>query len=197
MTVWETLPMSAQPLDLSRTWTEAEYLALGELDIRTELVDWKIQVSPSPSLPHQNISRYLANFLEPAARAAGLAVFEAVDTRIGPGTIVCPDVVIGKLRWGKGVNDAADVILVAEVTSPSNAAWDRRGKMRRYAAAKIPWYLLVEPEPPELLSVRLRLHRLAGARYVEHAVARAGHVLRSDEPFPIAIETDRLIRPLP
>ncbi|HEX5205315.1 Uma2 family endonuclease [Paractinoplanes rhizophilus] len=188
--------MREQPLDLSRTWTEAEYLALGALNIRTELVDWKIQVSPSPSNAHQGISRYLANFLEPAARAAGLTIFEAVDTRIGPGTIVCPDVVAGKLRWGKGVNDAADVILVAEVTSPSNAAWDRRGKMRRYAAARIPWYLLAEPELPELLSVTLRLHRLEGARYVEHAVARPGAVLRSDEPFPIAIDTGQLIGPL-
>ena len=197
MTIWETLPMSEQPLDLSRTWTEAEYLALGELDIRTELVDWKIQVSPSPSLAHQNISRYLANFLEPATHAAGLTLVEAVDTRIGPGTIVCPDVVVGKLRWQPGITDAADAILVAEVTSPSNAAWDRRGKMRRYAAARIPWYLVVEPERPELRAVTLHLHRLDGGRYVEHAVARPGQVLRSDEPFPIAIDTDRLIRPLP
>jgi Uma2 family endonuclease len=188
--------MSDQPLDLSRTWTEAEYLALGELDIRTELVDWKIQVSPSPSLPHQNISRYLANFLEPAAFAAGFSLCEAVDTRIAPGTIVCPDVVVGKLRWEIGINDAADVVLVAEVTSPSNAAWDRGGKKRRYATAQIPWYLLVEPDLPELLSVTLRLHRLESGRYVEHAIARPGEVLRSDEPFPIAIDTKRLIRPL-
>lgn len=195
MTVWETLPMSEQPLDLSRTWAEDEYLALGELDIRTELVDWKIQVSPSPSNPHQGISRYLANFLEPAALAAGLTVFEAVDTRIGPGTIVCPDVVVGKLSWQKGINDAADVVLVAEVTSPSNARWDRVQKRQRYAKARIPWYLLVEPEQPELRSATLRLYRRDGVRYLEHAVAGPGQALRSDEPFPIAIDTDRLIRP--
>jgi len=197
MTLWDTRPMSDQPLDLSRTWTEAEYLALGELDIRTELVDGKIQVTPSPSNPHQGISRYLANFLEPAAFAAGLTLFDAVDVRIGARTIACPDVVVGKLRWEKGVNDAADVVLIAEVTSPSNAAWDRVGKKRRYAAAQIPWYLLVEPDRPELLSVTLLLYRLEDGRYVEHAVARPGEILRSDEPFPIAIDPNRLIRPLP
>ena len=37
--------MSRQPLDLSRTWTDAEYLTLGETDVRTELVDGKIVVS--------------------------------------------------------------------------------------------------------------------------------------------------------
>ncbi|WP_433291610.1 Uma2 family endonuclease [Actinoplanes sp. CA-030573] len=189
--------MSEQSLDLSRSWTEAEYLALGELDVRTELVDGKIQVSPSPSRPHQGISRHLANLLEPAAFAAGLTLFEAVDVRIGPGTIVCPDVLVEKLSWASGVAEAADVTLVAEVTSPSNARWDREEKKERYAAAGIPWHLLVEPERRELRSVTLRLHRLDGARYVEHAVAGPGRTLRSDDPFPIAIRTDRLVRPLP
>jgi Uma2 family endonuclease len=185
------------PLDRSGRWTEDDYLALGELDIRTELVDWKIKVSPSPSNLHQSISRYLANLLEPAPLAAGLTVLEAVDTRIGPGTIVCPDVVVGKLHWGKGINQAADVVLVAEITSPSNSRWDRVHKKQRYAKARIPWYLLVEPDQPELLSVSMRLFRRDGARYVEHAVARPGQILTADEPFPIAIDPERLIRPLP
>lgn len=139
----------------------------------------------------------LSRHLEPAAFSAGLTLFEAVDVRIGAATIVCPDIAVGKLRWEKCVNDAADVILVAEVTSPGNARWDRGQKMDRYAAARIPWHLLVEPEPRELRSVTLRLHRLDGGRYVQHAVAGPGRTLRSDDPFPIAVPTDRLARPLP
>jgi Uma2 family endonuclease len=195
MTLWDTRPMSDQPLDLSRKWTEDEYLALGELDIRTELVDGKILVSPSPSNPHQNISRYLANALESVAWTVGLMVCEGVDTRIGPGTILCPDVVVGKLRWEKGINDAADVVLVAEVTSPSNANWDRSGKMERYAAARIPWYLLAEPGKTDLRAVSLRLLRLDGTRYRTHAFAVPDEVLTSDEPFPISIHARKLIRP--
>src|SRR3954452_2019703 len=105
---------------------------------------------------------YLANLLEPAPLAAGLTVLEAVDTRIGPGTIVCPDVVVGKLHWGKGINQAADVVLVAEITSPSNSRWDRVHKKQRYARARIPWYRLFEPDQPELLSVSMRLFRRDG-----------------------------------
>ena len=61
---------------------------------------------------------------------------------------------------------------------------------------RIAWYLLVEPEQSELRSATLRLYRRDGARYLEHAVAGPGQALRSDEPFPIAIDTDRLIRAL-
>ena len=195
MTLWDTRPMSDQPLDLSRTWTEAEYLALGELDIRTELVDGKILVSPSPSFPHQNISRYLANALEPAAWTFGLVLAEAVDLRIADRTIVCPDVIIGKFTWERGAKDAADAVLVVEVTSPSNANWDRSGKMERYAAARIPWYLLAEPDKKDLRAVTLRLLRLDGTHYRTHALAGPDEVLTSDEPFPISIHARKLIRP--
>jgi len=61
--------MSDQQLDLSRTWTEDEYLALGELDIRTELIDGQIVVSPTPNRAHQTIAVCLLAALKPAARA--------------------------------------------------------------------------------------------------------------------------------
>jgi Uma2 family endonuclease len=189
--------MTDQPLDLSRTWTEDEYLALGELDIRTELIDWKIAVSPTPNRPHQGIAYYLMTSLEPVAWAAGLSSFLDSDVRLHPGTIVAPDIVIGKLNWKPGVADAADVILVAEVTSPSNQSVDRGSKNAQYASAGIPWYLLVEPDMSDYYGVALRLFRLDGAQYVEHAYARQGQSLVSDEPFPIDIDTRRLIRPRP
>ena len=195
MAPWQTLPMRERELDLSRIWTEEEYLALGETDIRYELIGWKLQVSPPPSRPHQGISRYLANFLEPAARSAGFRVFEAIGIRLSPGDIVSPDVAVGKLGWEGGAAAASDVVLMVEVTSPSNARSDRVTKKELYAASGIPWYLLVEPGKPDLLSVALHLYRLEHGRYVQHAVARHGQILRSDDPFPISVDTTRLIMP--
>jgi Uma2 family endonuclease len=196
MTAWNTQLMGENELDLTRTYTEDEYLALGETDIRHELVDWKLTVTPPPSLPHQNIARYLINSLEDAAWDAGFASTEAKEVRLFPGTIRIPDLLIGKLPWAPGGFDAADVVLVGEVTSPGNAKSDREEKREQYALARIPWYLLVEPDKFDLLSVSLRLLRLDGARYVDHAFARFGQILVSDEPFSIAVETTKLIRPL-
>jgi Uma2 family endonuclease len=195
MTLWDTRPMSDQPLDLTRTWTEDEYLALGELDIRTELIDWKIVVSPKPNRPHQGIAFYLLTALNPVARAAGYKSFLDVDVRLRPGDIVAPDIAIGTLPWEPGVAEATDVILVAEVTSPSNHSSDRRTKKKQYESARIPFYLLVEPDMSDYRAVALHLFRLDGTHYVEHAFARHGQSLMSDEPFPIDVDTRRLIRP--
>jgi len=195
MTLWDTRPMSDQPLDLSRTWTEDEYLALGETDVRDELIDWKIVVSPPPSRPHQIVSSNLWCALRSGARAAGLRSFEAIGVRLRPGTIVVPDIVIGKLRLELGPADAADVVLVAEVTSPSNASYDRGPKKAKYESAGIPWYLLVEPDRQSYHGVALHLHRLDGRRYVEHASARYGEQLVTGEPFLINVDTVGLLEP--
>jgi Uma2 family endonuclease len=91
------------------------------------------------------------------------------------------------------MNTAADTLLVAEITSPGDAAYDRETKKRLYAEAGIEWYLLVEPDFIDYESVTLRLFRLEGHAYAEHAVAKPGETLVSDQPFSIALNTDALV----
>jgi Uma2 family endonuclease len=162
-------------------WTEEDYFQLGETADRIELLDGSLIVSPAPSKRHQRLSRRLANAMEPAA---GLEVYEAVNVRLQTGRIAIPDVVVAGTEAEGTTVEPAEVRLICEVVSPGNA--DRLFMMHLYAVAGIPWYLLAEQESPE--SVTLRLFRLEGKHYVEHAIAKDGEPLRITEPFEVVLD---------
>jgi len=180
--------------DRGLPWTEEDYLALGETRDRVELFDGSLLVTPAPTPMHQNISRRLANVVEPAANDAGFEVYEAINIRLRPGRIPIPDLaVVEPIDPDVAVVEVAAVRLVAEIVSPSNPGADRLLKMGYYAEAGIPWYLLIEPEEPPLHLV-LRLFRLEGDQYRQHALAVPGTPLTFTEPFELGLDPAVLTR---
>jgi Uma2 family endonuclease len=169
--------------------TEEEFLALGESPERVELMDGSLLVTPAPTPRHQHISRKLANALDASTR--GLQVVEAINVRLQPGRIPIPDIVILEMTdFDAPIVDAEAVHLVCEIVSPSNASADKVLKMHHYAAAGIPWYLLVEQE-----TGALHLYRLSGNHYVEHSVTYAGQLLHLEDPVKVSIAPEDLLPP--
>ncbi|MEV6305961.1 Uma2 family endonuclease [Actinoplanes sp. NPDC051861] len=179
--------------DHSGPWTEEEFLALDESSYRVELLEGGLWVSPGPNSPHQQmIGRLTAAFL-PAADEAAIWVMSDMNTRLEPGTVMRPDLVLARGPRVATVVDASDVLLAVEITSPSNVTSDRVLKMQLYAQAKIKWYLLVEPDMTTYESVTLRLFRLGAGGYDTYAVAEGDENLTLDEPFPLTINAQGLL----
>ena len=194
MSACNNLAMSKVTLDDHQgPWTEEEFLALDETNYRLELLDGSLWVSPGPNGPHQDISGDLRDILKRPARTKGLWARYDMNVRLAPGKIMRPDVIVAKGPRLVTNTEASDVLLVCEVTSPSNATTDRVLKMSLYAAAKIQWYLLVEPDMPAYESLTVRLFRLETDAYVEHAVATDRETLTLDDPFTVSITPAELL----
>jgi Uma2 family endonuclease len=175
--------MAAQAFEHVYPWTEEEFFALGQTTDRVELFDGSLLVSPASTVRHQRLSRRLANALEPAALDAGLQVDEAVNVRLRPGRVPIPDLVITQpMDLDTLVVEARDIPLICEITS-TNVGADRVTKMHYYAEARIPWYLIVDPQGPVL-----SLYRLDGDHYVEEQTAKPGERLLFTEPIVAEID---------
>lgn len=81
------------------------------------------------------------------------------------------------------------MVLVAEILSPGNSAFERSWKPRRYAEAGIPFYAEVDlVNAPTVTFFALR-----GGDHVKLAYAPAGTHLRVERPFPMNFDPGELV----
>ena len=162
-------------------WTVDGVLAMPEeqtLRQRVELLDGVLLVSPWPGLEHQRLLGKLQFALVPAL-PDDTELLPGVNVRLGERRLFTPDLVIVTCPAVDTVAyPANEVLLAAEIASPSTKVQDRVLKRAIYAEALIPFYLLVEPIEP----VAATLFELQGEEYVPIAKSENGE-LALTRPF--------------
>ncbi len=157
-----------------------------------EVIDGELYVTPAPGWWHQNAVSVLLAVISSYIRPRKLGKIVPAPTGVvldDHNGLESDLIYISQERAGiiteRGVEGAPG--LVVEVLSPSTAVRDRGIKMRRYAAAGIPNYWIVDPA-----NRTLEAYRLGAAGYEFAAVHGPGDVFRP-ELFPgLEIPIDEL-----
>ena len=117
---------------------------------RYEVIDGQLYVSPAPSFEHQYLATNLLLHVGPFVRERhlGKIVMAPIGVKLDDENGVEPDLVYisnerANIIAERGVEGAPD--LVVEILSPSTQARDRGVKMRRYAAAGVLHYWILDP----------------------------------------------------
>ncbi|MGI5127501.1 Uma2 family endonuclease [Pseudonocardia sp. CA-107938] len=179
----ETVAEAAQ--HHSGVWAARAYFSLGETDERVELVDGALLVSPLAMRPHQRLVKRLTMVLDGGC-PEDFEVFPGLNVELDSANVRIPDVVVARRGGSDEFARAADVLVVAEITSRSNFRQDRIIKHGQYAQAGIPFYLRVDLHLG-VEDLTATAYELVGGRYVEHASAPDG-VLRIVRPWPVEID---------
>lgn len=128
-----------------------------------EVIDGDLYVSAAPSILHQFVLgilyRRVAGHVED--EQLGLVLMAPTGLVLNTHNGLEPDIIFvsnarREILTERAVEGAPD--LVVEVLSPSTVSKDRNVKMRRYAAAGIPHYWIVDPYMPSIEAYGLSEH---------------------------------------
>ena len=130
-------------------WTADMARLLPEDGNRYEVVYGELLVTPAPRLWHQRLVLRVASSLEEYLTrhpGAGVAFLSPADISWGQDVLLQPDVFVVPVEQARALDWRAvhDLLLVAEVLSPSTPRHDRFTKRRRYQEARVPLYWIVD-----------------------------------------------------
>jgi Uma2 family endonuclease len=128
--------------------TSDQYEQLPETKQNLQLLNGEVVMSPRPRAEHQVFAADLYGVLAAWVRVHQLGrVYPDTDMRLDDDWTPAADLAflatahLGRVQRGRIVGPAD---LAVEILSPSNAADDRGGKFRAYAAHGIGWYWIVD-----------------------------------------------------
>ncbi|MBV9315369.1 MAG: Uma2 family endonuclease [Pseudonocardia sp.] len=167
-------------------WTVDDLDQMPVSNIRYELTDGAMTVSPSPSNLHQRLSAALTIRLA-AEVPPELDVAQAVEIRFARQLTRIPDVMLVRSDDpGRHWFAPAEVVVAIEIESPGNHIEDRTTKPVLYARYGIPHYWRIELLPLQVTTYQLR----EGDTY--HKVSR-GDRIKIDEPLALDIPLVELL----
>jgi Uma2 family endonuclease len=168
-------------------WTVDDLDSWPESNVRYELTDGALTVSPSPTSLHQAVSGRLYARLDELA-PPDIAVTQAVEIRFARQLTRIPDVLVVRSdEPARHWFGPSEVLLAVEIESPGSHVEDRVTKPALYARHGVPHFWRIELEP-----IRIRVHRLgAGDAYRE--VAGGDERLAVTEPFPVDLAVADLL----
>ncbi|HEX5116493.1 MAG TPA: Uma2 family endonuclease [Pseudonocardiaceae bacterium] len=183
-----------------RLLTVGEYAALGETETGyTELQEGHVLMSPSPTLKHNRASFRLCTQLS-AGLPGGLEATQDVDVDLElvvkdrPGFSRRPDLVVvdhaafHRVDSEGGLLRASEVRLVVEIVHRGSRRMDNVIKVGEYGDAGIPYYWIVDLDPP----VSLHVWHLAGEFGYQDSGTFTGQVDLMD-PVKVRLDLDSLI----
>jgi Uma2 family endonuclease len=183
----EEVPMTVtlHELDLNRhDWTVDKVANLPE-DLRYELIEGRLFVSPAPKLLHGQITfdvvaALKVNQPEGWCASGEMSVMVNTRTELRPDAVVVRDV---PPVWRNSPIMAADLLLAIEIVSPSSRYTDPGEKKKLYASAGIPSYWIIDTLAEMVTLTQYRL----GANGVYEPRLHTADRVALDDPWPLMI----------
>ncbi|OKI07306.1 hypothetical protein A6A06_35915 [Streptomyces sp. CB02923] len=158
---------------------------------RVELIEGEIHVVPPANGEHEEIVAEVADQVSGRRKDAKLRTRTGLGLNVPGASLtgkVVPDLVIApKGSFGDALeyHDPSPVMLVGEVTSQSTAQNDRGPKLRGYARAGIPFYLLVDREAQQVTLYS----EPVGPVYTRETAVALSKTIALPAPFDFEIDT--------
>ncbi|GAA3743151.1 Uma2 family endonuclease [Plantactinospora mayteni] len=189
--------MTAAPIALDRPgphgYTTADLHALPDDGRRYELIDGSIIVSPSATIDHNTIARWIANILEDSNPSDEYAVGTDQSTSVDEHNEPRPDVVVTRAEHLRRTPfPITDALLVVEVVSPTSALRDTETKRALYARAGVPayWIVVPEEEKPTISLAELVLDQ--GSRKYRYVTHYTTEPFATGHPWPVRVDLPAL-----
>ncbi|NIY66223.1 hypothetical protein SMALB_4242 [Streptomyces malaysiensis] len=160
--------------------------------MRAELIGGEIVISPTPANFHNWIYGRLQRRLNREVPEdwiitnTATVFLPATEERFIPDLLICESEALKSMEeWQV---QADDVLLVAEITSPSTRARDLQAKVKGYAHSNVPIYLLIDPHDGDG-STTVYSHPDGKGLYRDEHRAMFGEKLTLPEPLGLDLDT--------